>query len=216
MQCLLAAQRERFVIFRKLLVFSVAAAALAGAGCGPLSGKGDVVVLDLAAVAKATGQDKVIEEQMAAARETLAAQLLQIAGDLEKQLQSEQSRRGGAVAAAKEKEFQQLTAQARQQLAQTQALAQQKAQDFQTGLAASYRQAVQPIVAEIARSRGAAVVLVADATMLWFDPATDITAEVIAELRANPVTFPAQPTTSSTPTESGSANQGQPKPSQDQ
>jgi Skp family chaperone for outer membrane proteins len=156
-----------------------------------LTGDGPVAVVDLAAVAKATGQDKVMAEQLDAARRELGTQLTQIAGDLEKQLQAEQSRLGGAVAAAREKEFQQLTAQARQELAGTQALARQKAQDYQVGLAAGYRRAVQPVVAEIAKSKGAAVVLVSDATMLWFDAAVDITDEVIAELRSNPVTVPA-------------------------
>jgi Skp family chaperone for outer membrane proteins len=169
----------------------VATGSVFAAGCGSLSGDGDVAVVDLAAVAKATGQDKVMAEQLEAARRELAAQLAQIAGGLEKQLQAEQSRLGGAVAASREKEFQELTAQARQQLTETQALAQQKAQDFQIGLAASYRRAVEPVVAEIARSRGAAVVLVADGTMMWFDAAADITDEVIAELRSRPVTAPA-------------------------
>jgi len=176
---------------RKMLVLLVAAGSAVLAGCGRLTGGGDVAVVDLAAVAKATGQDTLMAQQVEAARQELAAQLTQIAGNLEKQLQAEQSRLGGAVAASREKEFQQLTAQARQQLAETQALAQQKAQDYQIGLVAGYRRALQPVVADIAGSKGAAVVLVSDATMLWFDPAVDITADVIAELRANPVSVPA-------------------------
>jgi Skp family chaperone for outer membrane proteins len=176
---------------RKVLVLLVAVGSAIVAGCGRLAGGGDVAVVDLAAVAKATGQDTLMAQQVEAARQELATQLTQIAGTLEKQLQAEQSRLGGAVAASREKEFQQLTAQARQQLAETQALAQQKAQDYQIGLVASYRRALQPVVADIAGSKGAAVVLVSDATMLWFDPAVDITADVIAELRANPVAVPA-------------------------
>lgn len=176
---------------QRVLVFMLAAVSAAVSGCGPLGGGGDVAVVDLAAVAKATGQDKVMAEQAEAARRELGTQLTQIAGDLEKQLQAEQARLGGAVAASREKEFQQLTAQARQQLAETQALAQQKAQDFQIGLAAGYRRALQPVVADIAKSRGASVVLVSDASMLWLDSAVDITDEVIAELRANPVAVPA-------------------------
>lgn len=176
---------------RNVFILMVAGGASLVTACGPLTGDGPVAVVDLAAVAKATGQDKVMAEQLDAARRELGTQLTQIAGDLEKQLQAEQSRLGGAVAAAREKEFQQLTAQARQELAGTQALARQKAQDYQVGLAAGYRRAVQPVVAEIAKSKGAAVVLVSDATMLWFDAAVDITDEVIAELRSNPVTVPA-------------------------
>ncbi len=176
---------------QKILVLLVAAGSAVLAGCGRLTGGGDVAVVDLAAVAKATGQDKLMAEQVEAARQQLGTQLTGIAGNLEKQLQAEQSRLGGAVAASREKEFQQLTAQARQQLAETQALAQQKAQDYQLGLVAGYRRALQPVVAEIAGSKGAAVVLVADPTMLWFDAAVDITDEVIAEVRANPIAVPA-------------------------
>jgi Skp family chaperone for outer membrane proteins len=176
--------------FQKVLVLvMVAGSALVG-GCGRLTDGVEVAVVDLAAVAKATGQDKLMEEQVAAARRELAAQLSQIAGNLGKQLEAEQTRLGGAVAASREKDFQQLTAQARQQLAETQALAQQKEQDFQIGVVAGYRRALQPVVAEIARSKGATVVLVSDATMLWFDSAPDITDEVIAELRSRPPVVP--------------------------
>lgn len=193
---------------REFIVRTAVVASAFVAGCGSLSCEGDVAVIDLAAVAKATGQDKVMAEQLEAARRELSAQLAEIAGDLEKQLQAEQSRLGGAVAASREKEFQQLTAQARQQLAETQALAQQKAQDFQIGLAANYRRAVEPVAADIARSRGAAVVFVADATMLWFDAAADITDEVIAELRSNPaaLSLPAvdEPAPASSPAGSAS------------
>lgn len=164
--------------------------AMATAGCNPLADGAQIAVIDLAATAKATGQDAVMEQQMEAARVELGGQLTQIAGDLEKKLQDEQSRLGGATAASREKDFQQLAAQARQQLAQTQALAQQKAQEFQQGLVTKYRQAVQPIAAEIARSKGASVVLVVDPTMLWFEPGVDITDEVIAKLRAQATEVP--------------------------
>jgi Skp family chaperone for outer membrane proteins len=157
------------------------------AGCQGRSGSAGVAVIDLVAAARATGQDKAMEAQMESARTELAAQLTQIAGDLEKTLQAEQSRLGGPAKAADSKEFQQLAAQARQQFAQTQALAQKKAQDYQLGLLGGFRQLVEPIAAEIARSRGAGVVLAADPTMMWFEPALDITDEVIAALRARPV-----------------------------
>lgn len=160
-------------------------AALA-AGCGVGPGDGKVAVLDVAAVAKATGQDVVLNSQAEAARKRLEEQLVQIAADLEKELQAEQAKRGGAAAAAKEQSFQLLAAQARQQLAQTQLVAQQKAQEYQLELATQYRQSVKPVAEKIARARGASVILVAGPTLLWFEPALDITAEVIGELRAGP------------------------------
>jgi hypothetical protein len=52
------------------------------------------------------------------------------------------------------------------------------------------------------------VILVSDPSTLWFDPAVDITAEVIGALRARNVTFPASSdfqTTSDSPAETAPA-----------
>jgi Skp family chaperone for outer membrane proteins len=159
------------------------------AGCG--GGSGRVAVIDLAAVAKATGHDRVLDQQLGAARLDLEAQLGQIAGDLEAQLRAEQTRRGGAESAAREREFQTLAAQARQRLLETQALAQRKADQYQLKLVAGYRDLVEPVAREVARSLDAELIVVAGADVLWFDPAIDITDEVIAELRAREPAAPA-------------------------
>ncbi len=177
------------------------------AGCSGAPG-GGVAVVDLAAVAKAAGHDQVLDQEVARARQTLESQLGQVAAGLEKQLQAEQNRLGGAAAAAKEKNFQEMTAQARVQLAQTQTLAQQKAQEFQVSLVAQYRQALQPVTEKVARGRKARVVLVTDATLLWFEPEADLTADVIAELRARPLDFPPKPPAEAAPAAAPDADTG--------
>ena len=195
------------IFFAALLISGLAA-------CSGAPGGGGVAVVDLAAVAKATGHDLVLDQEVAKARQSLEAQLAQVAASLEQQLQVEQTRLGGAAAAAKEQTFQELTAQARLRLAQTQTLAQQKAQEFQAGLVGQYRQALQPVTEKVARIRKARVVMVTDATLLWFEPDADITADVIAELRSNPLDFPAAPAApaaapavESAPADSGTANE---------
>lgn len=162
----------------------LAAAAVLVAGC---AGDPAVAVIDLAATAKATGHDKLLQEQAEAARADLASQVTQVAGNLGKQLEEEQARLGGPGAAARAQEFQELAAQARQQLLQAQALAQQKAQAYEADLAGRYRAAILPVATRIARDRGASALLVADPTLLWADEQVDITDEVIAELRARPI-----------------------------
>lgn len=191
----------------------VAAVLISGlAACSGAPGGGGVAVVDLAAVAKATGHDLVLDQEVARARQNIEAQLNQVAVNLEQQLQAEQTRLGGAAAAAKEKTFQDLTAQARLQLAQTQTLAQQKAQEFQAGLVGQYRQALQPVTEQVARNRKARVVLVTDGTLLWFEPEADLTAAVIAELRSKPLDFPpapapaAAPAAEPAPADNGTAN----------
>lgn len=178
------------------------------AGCSGTPG-GGVAVVDLAAVAKAAGHDQVLDQEVARARQTLESQLGQVAAELEKQLQAEQARLGGPAAAAKEKNYQELTAQARAQLAQTQTLAQQKAQEFQVSLVSQYRQALQPVAEKVARARKARVVLVTDATLLWFEPEADLTADVIAELRARPLDFPPKSPEEAAPAAAPAADEGQ-------
>ncbi len=66
---------------------SLIASALLLIGCNqmPASGGGaGVAILDLAAVAKATGQDEIIRQEAEAARVELGAQLQTLAANLEK------------------------------------------------------------------------------------------------------------------------------------
>lgn len=171
-----------FFQFGRPLSLAVAAAFVAAC-----SGDPGVAVIDLAATAKATGHDRLMQQQAETARADLASQVTLVAGNLGKQLEEEQARLGGPAAAARAQEFQQLAARARQQLVETQALAEQKAQAFEAGLAARYRAAILPVATQLARDRGAVALLVSDATLLWADESVDITDEVIAELRARPV-----------------------------
>lgn len=173
----------------------VAVLLLAGsllAGCDQLKGNAppSVVVVDLAAVAKATGHDAVMDQQMEVARADLTGQLDRIATQLEDQLQVQRDQLEEKGDASAEQQFQQLTTQARQQYAQNQALANQRAQQYQAELVENFRNVLQPIAAEIASQRGAGAVFTTDASLFWFDPTVDITDEVIGVVRANSVRFP--------------------------
>ncbi len=76
-----------------------------------------------------------------------------------------------------------------QRYADAQLEAQQKAQQFEAGLVAAYRDEVTPIAERIARSRGGKLVLIGPQSIFWADTSIDITEEVTAELKA------AQPST---------------------
>jgi Skp family chaperone for outer membrane proteins len=162
-------------------------------GCDGLptggSGNATSVVIDLEAVAKVTGQDVVIEQKMTAMREELTNQLSVFAADLERQLVEERGKLGDSSDEAAQQNFQQIAAQAQQQLAQQRTLAQQKAQQYQTGLVSDFRKTVEPISAKIASARGAGVILLFDPMMFWFDPSIDITDDVIDALRDQDVEF---------------------------
>ncbi len=162
----------------------VVLAALAIAACDRLSGGPSMVVVDLAAVAKATDQDAAMQKQMDDGRSELTAQLQEIAANLEKELNEERDKLGDSPTEEEQQSLQQKITQAQQQYSQTQAAAQQQVQQFEAGVVLQYRESLQPILREIAAAHGATVVRVTDPSLLWFDPKVDITADVIAAVRA--------------------------------
>jgi Skp family chaperone for outer membrane proteins len=161
-------------------------------GCDQISvGGSDVVIIDLTAVAKATGQDEVIRLKAEAARDELTVQLQQLIQGLEQQLADERAKMGDNPSPEQAQVFQQLNIQARGQLTDAQAQAQAQATQIEQALVAEFRDSVSPLAEEIARGMGASAVLAADPYLFWFDPAVDITDEVIAAWRARPAKEPA-------------------------
>ena len=159
-------------------------------GCN-YPGGNTVAVIDLTAVTKATGVDEVLIGKMEQATAELNAQLSEAAAVLEKQLQEKKGKLGKSASKEQQQEVQQFAVNASQKLQQNKAMAQQKAQQYKVGLLMEWRQQIQPVVKAIADKHNAKVVLVASPSLMMFDDSVDITAEVIAELRANPVAAPA-------------------------
>ena len=158
---------------------------LLATGCDqlPVGGGSSVLIVDLSAVAKATGQEQAIQQQAQAAREDLNAQLMEQAASLEQQLQAEQDKLGENPTEEEQQQLQQLAVQVQQQYGQLQTQAQQQAQQIEMNLVLEFREQIQPYAEKIARSRNASVVRLVDQTTLWQDPAIDITDELIGALR---------------------------------
>lgn len=142
-----------------------------------------VAILDLGAVAKALGRDEVFREQVEAAGQELQQQLTQFSSGLQDKLREEQAKLGEAPSEEERQQLQRLVVDAQRQIQQSQLLARQKAAEFQTQLATQFRSEVQPIAAQVARSKGASSVLLSNSVM-WFEPAIDVTGAVIDALRA--------------------------------
>jgi Skp family chaperone for outer membrane proteins len=170
-------------VFRGLVTL-VAGVALV-AGCAH-EGDSGVAILDLTAVAKATGQDEVIRIKAEATRNELMAQLQQLAQNLDQQLAAEVEKIGDKPTAEQQQFLQQLNVQARNQLAQVQQQAQEQANQIEQSLISEFTGSITPLAVEIAKSRGAKVILAQDAYLFWYDPSIDITGEVIAAWRARP------------------------------
>jgi Skp family chaperone for outer membrane proteins len=159
-------------------------AALVGAvivtGCGQAGGGAPVAVVDLAAIAQATGQDQIIQVRAQAAREELSQQLQQIAAELDSQVAAQRDEFGDNPTAEQQQQLDTMMIQARQQLSEAQVQAQAQATQIEQTLVDEFRAQVIPLAQEIATGMGARVVVANDVYLVWFDESLDITAAVIA------------------------------------
>lgn len=142
------------------------------------------LVVDPVPVAKSLGRDELMQKELNAEIDQLNSQLNRQAADLTAQLEKEKQKLGAKPTDEATKHYQALVAAAAQQAKQSQLQAQQKAAQYRQSLLEGFNTEVRNAAAEIARQRGASSVLVIGENVLWFDPTTDITAEVIEKLRA--------------------------------
>lgn len=144
-------------------------------------------IIDLTTVLKATGQDDVITKQMEIVNADLKKQLEGIVVNLNKQLADQKEKFGKDITVEQQQQLQELLIKANQQLQKTETVANQKSLQHKEGLILAWRNKVQPMVKTIAKKHGADVVLIKSPTIVWFDLDIDITDEVIAEIRKNPI-----------------------------
>lgn len=156
-------------------------------GCDQVSGgKADIAVMDISVIAEATGQDEAIRSEAEAIRNQLAGQLQQFAETLDQQLTEEVEKVGANPTPEQAQFLQQLNMQARAQINEAQTQAQAQAAQVEQQLVIEFRDAISPLAEKIAKSKGASAVMAVDAYVFWFNPAIDITDEVIAAWHARP------------------------------
>jgi len=172
--------------FVSKLACGFAASALLLAGCDQQPASSPIAVLDLTAVAEATGEDKAIREKAEAAREGLGTQLQELAASMDKQLVAEREKIGVKPKAEDAQRLQEMTMQARQQINNAQQQAQNEASQIEAQLVEEFREKVDPLAQKIAREKGAKALLAADSYLFWHDPAIDITDQVVEAWRALP------------------------------
>ena len=124
-----------------------------------------VVVIDLEAIAEATGEDIVIQQELVAARSELNSQLSDMAAELEAMLEEEKAKLQASSDPAQQDEFDRVQLEAQQQFAQAQAQAQQESQRFQAGLLNQLHEQVKPVAARVSAKYGAKVIFLAGLVM---------------------------------------------------
>lgn len=167
---------------------SILVLSLAGtlAGCGPSPTPPHTLVVDPVPVARSLGRDELMQRRLNSALEQLNAQLQNHSTGLAEQVEKEREKLGKKPSDEDLVKFRELVAAASQSIKQTELLARQKAADYRNVLLDEFNDELRTVAMDIARTRGATSVLVVGPDVLWFDPSADITADVIAELRARP------------------------------
>lgn len=167
-------------------------AAVSIVGCTDKPSGAQTLVVDPVPVAKSLGRDELIKQQLDAAVERINVQLQQHSDEVLAQIEKEKAKLGKNPDEASTADYQALVAAASENIQQTQLLARRKAADYRAALLTEFNAELRAVSAEIARERGAGHVLIVDDSVLWFDPASDITADVIAKLRAKAADTPAR------------------------
>jgi Skp family chaperone for outer membrane proteins len=171
------------------------------AGCEHPPASTQTLVVDPVPVARSLGRDELMQRQFNSALEQLNTQLQQHSNGLAAQVEQEKEKLGKNPSEESLGKFRELVAAASQNLQQTELLARQKAADYRQTLLGDFNSELRAAAMDIARERGATSVLVVGPDMLWFDPAADITADVIARLRAKAATRSPSATTDADSTE---------------
>ena len=193
----------------KLVALAVILFAIAGCDVIDTAFNRPMLIVDLDAVAKATGRQELMQKELDFANLRLTEQLKLVASQLEEAVSDEKDKIGKSPSKEQKKQLESLALQAQQQLLNSKNIAVQQSTEFRSDLILQFRQEVAGIAQEIAKKAGSKLVMVSNYETLWFDPTADITDEVISVMRARranqavnqpeaaqPVTESAQPTAS--------------------
>lgn len=143
-----------------------------------------ILIIDLNAVAKATGQSELMQKELEFANLKLTEQLKLVASELEVEISDKKEKLGKSPSETELKEFQEFTLLAQKQLTNTKNIAVQQSTNFRSDLILRFRNTVREIAENIALKSGSKLILVSNYETIWFDPSADITDEVIAIMRA--------------------------------
>lgn len=141
------------------------------------------LVVDLTAVARAVGKDDEINATLNLTREQLNSGLRSLLDTLNNDLDSAKKKLAEKSVKDNDTAYTQLAENAAARLQRSRQAAQLRLNDLQNELLDNFRARVRKTATEIAHQRGASMVRIAGADLLWFTPEADITGEVIARLR---------------------------------
>lgn len=176
----------RFTLAAGLLTL---ACAVALPGCDQASSAGGTIVgvIDLDAVATATGQAATLEQQLRqrvqAATEQARADLEQLQAQANTELRNLADQFGANPTADQQRQLQNIRQRAQASAQRKQLELNQQQQAIANELKEQFRTDIRPTLNEVARSRGASIVLVLNDNVAVYDTSLDLTQDLIAALK---------------------------------
>ncbi|MEW5854463.1 MAG: OmpH family outer membrane protein [Myxococcota bacterium] len=177
---------------------------------------GAVAVVDLERVAKELGRDQTMLKELQGAEQTLQGQLGQLRDQFSAQIQQAIDAAGKSPTPEQQARITAMRGEAQKRLDQEVERARSLGQAKRQDVTFRFHTEVKPVVRRVAMARGAGVVLTRNDGVFDVDPTSDITDDVIAEMRrmeaaAPPAPAqPAQPQAAPTPQQTPPPAQGTP------
>ncbi len=156
-------------------------------GCNSFTHDDDskALVVDLLVVARALGSDVEIQKSIDQTRSQLNGKLEKLLENLNKELDKAKKQLGKKPDKNAQANYRKMAERASTRLQQSRQTAKLQLNELQDKLLSDFRKRVGKVASEIASQRGATMVQITNADLLWFKPESDITDEVIAKLRAH-------------------------------
>jgi Skp family chaperone for outer membrane proteins len=153
---------------------------------GGAAAVGGVAVIDLDEVAKRMGDDLKIVNTIKQHESQLNESLQALQVSYTQQLENKRRAYGYKPSEEQERELQQLDVNLGTKLQEAQLSAQRELAVHQNSLVSRLREQVRPVARDVAKSRGLSTIVVKNLDVLFhYDPAQDITDEVIGKLLAH-------------------------------
>lgn len=146
--------------------------------------QGGVAVLDIDKVAIEVGVEDEVKAALKAIEDNLNTQLKSIQTDLQARFDNMRAQVGTQPTQEQAQQLANINGQLTQQLTQSRAQAQSQLNSKQFELVTAFRDQVKPVALEIAKSKGLAVVVTPDQSLLVWDDAVDITVEVTKKMKS--------------------------------
>jgi Skp family chaperone for outer membrane proteins len=171
---------------RVAMVAVVGLAMLGLGGCQLGKPVGGVAVVDLDALAKAVGRDKMITERVQEYAKEQEAKLQELRSELEQKVTTASEKLGEDASDQDKQSLNSLAMDARNQFTRELGQARQSAQQLRMQLVREFAVEVQPVALREAEARGFSVVMLKQPGLLVVAPEADITEAVMKVLSKQP------------------------------